>query len=381
MKARCDVLVVGGGPVGLLLATLLAQRGVDVKLVEKRAEPTGRSRAIGVHPPGLACLAEIGIADALVDEGVKVRRGRAVLHGESLGTIDFARLPGPFDFVLSVPQRTTERLLTERLERVGLGALVRGVEALDFTQDAQGVDVKLRHEGSERSLRARYVIGCDGRHSQVRRALRTSYRGGPYLTRFAMADLDDQTMLGSEAVVFIDEGGLIESFPLPDQRRRWVVSCGRHAPELDSERFAQLLRTRTGLALSAPGMSDVSAFFAERFCARHFARQRMILAGDAAHVVSPIGGQGMNLGWLDAQALARVLPTCLTQDEHAARALSEYARTRRKATFSAARRAELYMALGFAAPLWLRARLLRAVTSRALNAPVARLFTMRGLTA
>jgi 2-polyprenyl-6-methoxyphenol hydroxylase-like FAD-dependent oxidoreductase len=379
VNTRCDVLVVGGGPVGLLLGGLLARRGVDLRVIEKRTTHTGRSRAIGVHPPGLACLAEIDAADELAREGVKVRRGRAVLRGRSLGTIEFAHLAGPFDFVLSVPQSTTERVLTERLERSCPGALLRDMEAIDFAPDPHGVNVRLRSEGQEQQVRARYVIGCDGRHSQVRRALRTSYEGGPYRTRFAMADLDDHTQLGSEAFVFVDERGLIESFPLPKARRRWVVSCGERAPELDGEHFVRALRARTECSLSSAGMSEVSGFFAERFCAREFAHGRMILAGDAAHVVSPIGGQGMNLGWLDAQALARVLPACLTGAADARAALARYARTRRKAALSAARRAELYMTLGFLAPLWLRAPLLRAITSHALNARAAQLFTMRGL--
>jgi 2-polyprenyl-6-methoxyphenol hydroxylase-like FAD-dependent oxidoreductase len=375
----CDVLVVGGGPVGLLLGSLLARAGIALKVIEKRARPSAGSRAIGVHPPGLGCLDRIGLADALIAAGVRVRRGRAMLRGEALGVIDFASLPAPFDFVLSVPQRVTEELLSERLAALAPQALVRDAELLTCCDARDHVEATLRVGGHERTLRARYVVGCDGRRSRVRHAMGTPYVGRAYRDRFAMADLRDETALGEEAVVFVDEQGLIESFPLPGGVRRWVMSCGRGRQVPDHERFVSDLKRRTGQRVSADSAAEISGFFAERFSARSFARGRQILAGDAAHVVSPIGGQGMNLGWLDACALASALARALRSEAQAAAALAEYARTRHRASLRAARRAELYMALGFAAPLPLRALSLRALTQEPLAARAARLFTMRGL--
>jgi 2-polyprenyl-6-methoxyphenol hydroxylase-like FAD-dependent oxidoreductase len=378
---RCDVLIVGAGPVGLLLGSMLAQRGIDVRLIEKRTDSTERSRAIGVHPPGLACLDEVGLAQPLVSEGVRVQRGRAVLAGQSLGVIDFSQLPLPFDFVLSVPQCTTERLLTARLTELLPEALTRDAEALGFAIDRSGVDVRLRVGRREHTLRARYVVGCDGRGSSVRRAMKVAYRGHTYRDHFAMADALDDTQLGSEAVVFVDALGLIESFPLPAGKRRWVVSFGKHSPELGAEPFAEVVRARTGHVLDTHGMREVTAFFAERYCAQSFVRERLILAGDAAHVVSPIGGQGMNLGWLDARELARTLSGCLRDDTRCDSALAEYAQARRRVSVRAARRAELYMTLGFAAPLWVRAWSLKALTRAPFVGHATRLFTMQGLEA
>jgi 2-polyprenyl-6-methoxyphenol hydroxylase-like FAD-dependent oxidoreductase len=376
---RCDVLIVGAGPVGLLLGCLLAQRGLSIRVLEKRGAGTARSRAIGVHPPGLACLHEVGLAEPLIAQGVRVRRGRAVLHGDSLAEIDFGSLPAPFDFVLSVPQSVTEQLLTERLSALCPAALLRDSEALAYARTPDHVRVGFSRGDHLDTLSARYVVGCDGRRSRVRRAMNADYRGRVYRDRFAMADTRDDTDLGSEAVVFVDAQGLIESFPLPARRRRWVLSAGRGMPELSPERFAELIEARTRHTLSTDSMGPVSAFCAERFCAQRFVEDRLILAGDAAHVVSPIGGQGMNLGWLDAQALARVLPLCLRAPSHAAAALADYGRVRQKVCRRAARRAELYMALGFGAPLSVRAWSLKALRRAPLRAAAARLFTMQGL--
>lgn len=379
MSARCEVLVVGGGPVGLLLGCALAQRGVDVRVIERRSEHTHHTRAIGVHPPGLACLAKVGVADRLVARGVKVRRGRAVLHGDALGEVDFAKLPAPFDFVLSVPQSETEQLLAERLCELAPDALMRETHASGFSMTAADVSVELARAESTTTLRARYVVGCDGRRSVVRRAMQSPYRGRIYRERFAMADARDETELGDDAVVFIDARGLIESFPLPAGKRRWVLNTSHGAADLSRAGFAAQVHARTGHTLSAHGSGEVSAFVAERFCAQSFVRERLLLAGDAAHVVSPIGGQGMNLGFLDALELARVLPACLG-NQAGTSVLHDYARTRRRSSQRAARRAELYMTLGFGAPLALRAFALKAITRAPLRAAAARLFTMQGLT-
>jgi 2-polyprenyl-6-methoxyphenol hydroxylase-like FAD-dependent oxidoreductase len=379
VTTQCDVLVVGGGPVGLLLGALLAQAGVDVRVIEKRAHRTQHSRAIGVHPPGLSCLQEIGVAEELVRAGVKVRRGRAVMGGDSLGVVDFSLLPAPFDFVLSVPQSETERLLEQRLAGLSANALTRGAEAIAYVSDRDRVTVRLRVGGRESELCARYVVGCDGRRSSVRRAMNTNYAGRAYPDRFAMADAPDDTSLGSEAVVFVDAHGLVESFPLPDGARRWVLSLGKRAPDASPEHFTESVRVRTGQALRSRGMGQINGFVAERFCAGNFVRDRLILAGDAAHVVSPIGGQGMNLGWLDARALARTLTSSLATQGSDAAALAHYARERKRVSVRAARRAEVYMALGLSAPLCLRAWSLRALTSRPVLAQATRFFTMQGL--
>lgn len=376
MSVDCEVLVVGAGPVGLLLGCMLAQQGIDVRVLERREAATARSRAIGVHPPGLACLQQIGLADALIERGVRVRRGRALVCGEEIGGIDFGSLRGPFDFVLSVPQRITEQLLAQRLEQLAPDALLRAAEVEACAQVGDEVRVSVR---GQFPLRARFVVGCDGRRSLVRGALGTRYTGRVYAQRFCMVDLLDHTTLGADAGVFIDRAGLAESFPLPLAMRRWVASLGPSAMAPSHTQLATLLEARTGLRVQMQPDAALSVFAAERFCARKFARGRLVLAGDAAHVVSPIGGQGMNLGWLDARDLAETLPRCLARPNESDTLLATYSRRRRHASLRAAQRAELYMALGFAAPLALRRLGLWALTRAPVVPHAARIFTMQGL--
>lgn len=379
MSAACDVAVVGAGPVGLLLASLLIQRGLHVRVLERRTERSRHARAIGVHPPGLRVLAQVECAAPLVACGVKVRRGHALARRSMLGAISFETLTPPYDFVLSVPQRDTERLLQQRLEALDPDALTLDCAVQDIVQSPDACRIDTLRAGRPETLTARVVVGCDGKQSVVRRVLGASFRGRPYREHFLMGDCPDHSTYGDEAAVFFDTAGLVESFPLPGQRRRWVVGTRAVAMAADARLLSQLVRTRTGAQIAAPELSGVSAFVAERYRASCFARGRLALAGDAAHVLSPIGGQGMNLGWLDAEALAESLDRGVRDPRSLPALLARYDRQRRRAARLAAMRAELYMAIGCPGSLLLglRARLVEALLRPPLAPHAARFFTMQ----
>lgn len=373
--------VVGGGPVGLLLGCLLAQRGVDVRVLERDAALALHSRAVGVHPPGLECLAEVGVADVLSARGVRVRR--AIAHGSHgrLGQVDFDPLPDPYPYVLCVPQHETEQVLEQRLCALSEHALQRGAELITLQCASRELTLTLRGASNEtRRLRARYVVGCDGKHSVVRKAARIRFEGAPYDQHFVMADTHDETAFGQHAAVFLTEQGLVESFPLPNSMRRWVVGLGDTAGDPSAAWLEALVEARTGQRASANTATMVSTFTAERLLAKSFVCGRITLAGDAAHVLSPIGGQGMNLGWFDARLLAHTLQHALATPGRDAALLARYGRARRRAARAAIRRAELYMGIGqcrrFA---WLRDLGVRAVLSQPLRRHAAKLFTMHGL--
>lgn len=374
----CQVAVVGAGPVGLLLAALLAQEGIDVKVLEQSPWPLLHSRAIGVHPPGLSALAEAHVAEALVDKGVRVRRAFAFTPRGELGRIDMTTLGGSYPFVLSVPQHETERALEARLRALVPGALLRGREVLDLRPDQTGVTLFIRHQTQETALRAGVVVGCDGKHSRVRRALGIRFPGGAYPGSYLMADLRDDTHLADAAAVFFTPEGLVESFPLPGGVRRWVVFARTERLSPEARVLCRLVEERTGHRLAEHTARGVSVFCAEHYLARRFVAGRVMLAGDAAHVVSPIGGQGMNLGLLDAVLLARLLSRRFARADTSATLASIYERTRRRAAEWARRRAELFMALGTARHLtWARDGFVRALLAQGMAPQSARLFTMQ----
>lgn len=393
-----SVLVVGAGPVGLLLAARLLRLGVPTRIVDRRPAAASGSRAIGVHPPGLAALAGVDAAAAVLDAGVRIVEGVAYGARGPLGSLRFeAATP-----VLAVPQAATEAALRAALERAG-GRVERGTALMGLRSAADGTLHATLLGDAERTLRATVVVGCDGRTSAVRSLAGIGWRGGPYRDRYLMADLPDVTGLGPRAEIRLHRDGLVESFPLPGGWRRVVVRVADAGPgpSADGAAGAGTDGSRPGVdeevarrvcALAAARGADrfdpaaarmTSAFGVERRLATRFARGRVVLAGDAAHVLSPIGGQGMNLGWLDAVALADALGRGLARGAAAVAAeLDAYARRRRGAARVATWRADVNTRLG--RPVGpLAASVRDGLLERALRPPfrgrLVGAFTMRGL--
>lgn len=385
MSERCEVAIVGGGPVGLLLACLLTRRGVDTRVYEQQLSQREHSRAVGVHPPGLASLALVGAAAPLIARGVRVREAFAFGDERALGHISFDKLSGPYPFILTVPQSETERALEQQLLKLSDRVLCRGQQVFGCEHTKQGALLRVRplDGGVEQRVHARFVVGCDGKQSLVRSSTKIRFRGGAYPEHFVMADTADETQFGHAAAVFLTKHGLVESFPLPGGRRRWVVGLGKQPQAASAALVERLVSERTGQLARAATSTMESAFTAEHFMADRFVEGPLLLAGDAAHVVSPIGGQGMNLGWLDATLLADVLvrvvePRISAKDAYAL--LQRYGRERLRAAKSATRRAELFMSIGQTKRLrGLRDMSVQALLSPPLAERAAELFAMRGL--
>lgn len=386
-----DAVIVGGGPVGLYLGCLLAIKGRTFVILEARSSPVEHSRSIGIHPPLLESMAGIGLADRLIDDAVKIRRGHGYWNGRHIGTLDFSHLPGRYRFVLSLPQTVTERHLEVRLEELAPGALMRGVRVTSVAEEGDQVRVHAERAGETLCWTARIAAGCDGKNSIVREEAECRFAGGAYPDRYVMGDFAESTSLGTNAALCLGDHGLVESFPLPSGERRWVVkrTDARKLVVAEAHLIADAVLERTGWRVDPESASMTSAFGVERFEARPMAAGRIFLAGDAAHVISPIGGQGMNLGWLDADALAQSLDALMSGPEDIGVIAASYALRRARTAGRARRRAEFNMRMGRArkaGPGGAVVSALKAVTARLILVPgiraaCARQFTMHGLDA
>ena len=380
-SAPLDVAIVGGGPVGLFLACLLAGRGLSVRVFEARSAISPHSRAIGIHPPALELFDALGMAPALIAEGVKVPGGvlRAAT-GELLGELSLEGVSKRYPFVLALPQARTETLLEKRLCELAPGSLRRGVRVSQVDQRGDRVRLSLQSEnGPPESVQARFVVAADGSRSALRALLGVNYPGKTYTDTYLMGDFPDTTVYGSRALIQLAAGGVVESFPLPGARRRWVARTDRLWPDATAADLVALLRERTGQYVPAGECSMLSAFETRRHAAESMVRGRVAFIGDAAHQVSPIGGQGMTLGWCDAAALSPLLEGVLSGVSSLDK-LAQFGRIRLKAARRAAVQAELNMWAGRpAAGLsgWGRGALLRTLLASPAAPTLARLFTMR----
>jgi len=375
-----DVVVVGGGPVGLCLAAALLQDGHSVRVLEQRMSPSEHSRAVGIHPPALHVLGGIGVRDALVAEGVQVRAGQARSGGAVVGTVSFAQSTPANPYVLTLPQARTETLLAARVAALDASALVRGATVEGMDDDGDSVTVRARRVGQVETYRARLVVAADGAKSTVRSLLGIPVSGKDYPDRYLMGDFMDDGADGSLAVLYLESGGIVESFPLPGGQRRWVAHTDSLLTGATPAQLATLIRRRTGISLDPGTATMLSAFGVRSRMAESMVSGRTAVIGDAAHEISPIGGLGMNLGWLDAAALAPVMGAALAGRQSGA-LLARFQRERCRAAGRAMRQSQLNMALGRPLPAPVlaarNALLRRAFDAGPLNSLAARRFSMQ----
>jgi len=313
-----DVLIIGAGPTGLVLALWLARFGVRVRIVDKTAEPGTTSRAVAVQARTLEFYSQIGLADTVVARGRKTiaanlwvagkRAAHAVLGEMGVGL-------SPFPFALIFPQDEHERLLIDRLDEAGV-RVERSTELLHFEQAGGRVIAHLQlPDGQQETCAAAFLAGCDGAHSTVREALKIGFPGGVYEHLFYVADVNagGATMNG-ELHIALDETDFLVVFPLKGEGRARLIGTVRQEGEHPREDLSWNdvnQRVLGWISIDVKRVNWFSTYRVHHRVAGHFRQGSAFLLGDAAHIHSPVGGQGMNTGIGDAVNLAWKLAAVL----------------------------------------------------------------------
>jgi 2-polyprenyl-6-methoxyphenol hydroxylase-like FAD-dependent oxidoreductase len=305
-RGDVPVAIVGAGPTGAMLAIELARRGVEVRVLDQQPARPQETRAIGVHARTLELLHQVGLVDEFLELGCRVNGG--VVHSRARRNA-YARLGGlesSYPYILCLSQEETQRILDEHLERLGV-KIERGTEVVGLHDagDSVHVTLALQPDQPERTFSADWVIGCDGARSIVRRSLGVPFEGEDYAQDWLMAEMAiDCPMKRDRFHIFTYAAAPMVMFPLPSDRWRVFLPQvpgrvgHRRAPDMEEIERLAAQRGPAGMSLSDPDL--LATFRCYRRSTSSMRQGRLLLAGDAAHIHSPAGGQGMNTGLQDA---------------------------------------------------------------------------------
>ncbi len=309
--ARCEVLIAGAGPTGLVLALWLTGQGVKVRIVDIAAGPGTTSRALAMQARTLELYRQLDLAEPVVARGYKVPSANLWVRGEPAARLSFNSIGASFtrfSFLQIFPQDQHERLLIEKLESVGV-AVERNTELVGFTEYADRIAARLRTtEGAEQVCEAAYLAGCDGARSQVRHTLGSGFAGGSYRQLFYVADIEGSgPPIDGNLNADLDEADFLAVFPMAGEGRARLIGTVRDERAADASqlKFEDVNgRAIQNLKLRVDRVNWFSTYHVHHRVADHFRHGRSFILGDAAHIHSPAGGQGMNTGIGDAVNLA-----------------------------------------------------------------------------
>jgi 2-polyprenyl-6-methoxyphenol hydroxylase-like FAD-dependent oxidoreductase len=319
-----DVLIVGAGPTGLMLANQLARRGVRVMVIDRNAGPSRETRALGVHARSLEIYQRLGLAAEALALGKRSDGANLWAAGMHKGRVplgDAGRELSPYPYILVLGQDENERLLGKRLNEFGVDVHWQA-ELLGLAQDAEQATAVLRFaDGSVRRVEARFVAGCDGAHSTVRKLCDIEFPGAPYEQVFFVADMRMRgPMVPDEVNVYLWRSGFHLFFPMRGEDHWRIVGIVpkhlRDRGELSFDDVKESLTAEAGEAMRFDECSWFSTYRIHHRRAAQFRHGRCFLLGDAAHIHSPMGAQGMNTGLQDAYNLGWKLAEVLRGDAH-----------------------------------------------------------------
>ena len=300
-----DVLIVGAGPVGLFLASECARKGLRYRIVETNAAQSQHSKALAIFPRTLEIFDMAGIVAPFLERANPVTFVSVVSHGKQLAHVQFTPEDSPYHFVAMVPQDVTEQLLLGKLRRRG-GDVEYQTTFRTAEQFDDHVVATLERNGQPFQLTAAFVVGCDGAHSAVRHLLDFSFEGAEYQDSFMLADVESNDALPADELQLCpSELGPLAIFPMSANRRRIVATVDQVQGDAPSLAFVQqIVQQRAPKGFEAKSLHWSSYFRIHHRHVSELRRGRMFIAGDAAHIHSPFGGQGMNTGLQDVWNLA-----------------------------------------------------------------------------
>ncbi|KAI1091766.1 FAD binding domain-containing protein [Rostrohypoxylon terebratum] len=307
-----DVLIVGGGPTGVVLALELAAQNIPFRIIDKALGRSDKSRALVVQPRTLELLSRHGIARGLQERGFTTTGARYCVNGKEATRIeigDGAALPNTaFPFQKLISQEDTEYFLDECLEKKYGRKVERGLEAKTVAQDADGVTATFSKVGdttgeATTTIRAKYAVGCDGSHSVVRQAAGLTFEGESYQQQFVLADTQIEWEAPTKNVIMCFGQGVLAVFPMKNGMVR-VFASGSNVPSREGgpllEDFQQFFDKMVPVKGKLHDPSWLTRFYLHHRGVDKYSNGRLFVAGDAAHIHSPVGGQGMNTGIQDA---------------------------------------------------------------------------------
>ena len=308
-----DILIVGAGPVGLFLANECVRRGLRWRLVESRPYQSLHSKALAIFPRTLEIFDMAGLVAPFVEMANRVTSVAIIAHGRRLAHMPFTPEQSPYPYIAMIPQDVTEKLLVDKLRQKD-GEVEYETSFMSAVQREDHVEVVLERKGQCVHLTAAYVVGCDGAHSAVRHLLDLPFAGDEYQALFLLADIETNEQLPADELQLCpSEHGPLAIFPMSPGRRRVVATTDTRqgeAPSLDLVR--QMLAQRGPAGIDALSLHWSSYFHIHHRQAAKLRVGRMFIAGDAAHIHSPFGGQGMNTGLHDVWNLVWKLDLALS---------------------------------------------------------------------
>lgn len=309
---KTDVIIVGAGPTGLSLACQLTRYGIDFVVVEKNESITPYSKALGVHARTLEIYEQLGLAQTAVAKGSIAGKVRLLEKGKIVGEVDLSDVGeglSPYPFMLVLEQSENERLLYSYLQSRDRHVLWQ-TELETFSQNASGVTASVRNNGASQIIEGKYLVGCDGPKSPVRHALGLAFEGSTFERLFYVADVRIDWKFSHDALHgCLARNAVVAFFPMPGEKRWRIVGAfpegaDKEEGEVLYEEIEARIKEEAELDLDITRVDWFSTYKVHTRHVERFSSGRCFLAGDAAHIHTPAGGQGMNTGIQDAYNLA-----------------------------------------------------------------------------